>query len=242
MAVNVVRDAKLYLGARDLTGDLNAVALNYSAEALEVTRLGDNTRKKIGGLKGVTVNAEGFVDPATSDEYLFNRIAAVAEAVTIGKDGGAAGDPAFIFQASAAGYNPVGGAVGEVVKFSFDAEASDSDLVDATILHTAAATTASGSSTPQNLGAVLSTEKLYATLHAFAASAADTLDIIIESDVDAGFASPTTRATFTQITAAAGEWITPVVGPITDTWWRISWTIAGTSPSFDFVVAMGIQE
>lgn len=242
MAVNVIRDAKVYLGGRDLTGDLNAAALNYSADALEVTRLGDNTRRKIGGLKGVTCSVEGFVDPATSDEYLFNRIAAVAEAITLGKDGGAAGDPAYFFKAMSASYTPVAGAVGEVNTFSLEAEASDSDLINGTILHTAAAATASGSSTPQNLGAITSAQHLYATLHAIAASAADTLDIIIESDVDAAFASPTTRATFTQITAIAGEWITPVAGPVTDTWWRISWTIAGTSPSFDFVVAMGIQE
>jgi len=240
MAVNVIRDAKVYLGGRDLTGDMNAVAINYSAEMLDKTTLGDDTRVKVGGLKGVTCNGEGFFNPATSEGYLFDRIAAVAEPVTIGADGGAAGDLAYIFKAAMAGYNP-GGAVGELMKFSFDAEASDSKLVRATILHTAAAATVSGSSAAQNLGAVAAGQSLYATLHVPAASAGDTLDVVIESDTVAGFTAPTVRATFAQVTATAGEFIVPVAGPITDTYWRISWTIAGTAPSFDFIATMGIQ-
>ena len=239
---NVIKDAKLYLGARNLTGDLMGVALNYSAEMLENTRLGDATRKKKAGLKGVTCNAEGVVDSSTSEGFLFDRIAAADEPVTIGANGGAAGDLAYIFKAAAANYTP-GGSIGELHKFSFDAEAADSDLIRGTILHVAAAATASGSSTPQELGAISSIQKLYATLHAIAASAGDTLDVIIESDTLVGFSTPVTRATFTQIAGGlpAGEWLTPVDGPITDTWWRISWTITGASPSFDFITTMGIQ-
>ena len=157
-------------------------------------------------------------------------------------DGGAAGDVAYMFKAAMANYNP-GGAIGELHKFSFDAEAADFDLIRGNVLHVAAASVSSGSSTPQQLGAISSVQKLYATLPAIAASAGDTLDVIIESDDAVGFTTPVTRATFTQIAGGvpAGEWLTPVDGPITDDWWRISWTIAGTSPSFDFITSMGIQ-
>ena len=33
----------------------------------------------------------------------------------------------------------------------------------------------------------------------------------------------------------------PVAGPITDQYWRVSWTISGSTPSFTFVVSLGIQ-
>jgi hypothetical protein len=31
-----------------------------------------------------------------------------------------------------------------------------------------------------------------------------------------------------------------VLGSITDTWWRVVYTIAGTSPSFQFAAALGV--
>lgn len=243
MSANVIKDAKLYLGSRNLTADIMAVAVNYSSEILDKTTLGDETRNKVGGLKGVTCNAEMLFNSATSEGYMFDRINAAGEPVTIGANSGVAGAVAYLFKAAVASYGP-GASVGELLKLSFDAEASDSDLVRGNILHVAAGAVASGSSTPQNLGAISSVQQLYATLHAIAASAGDTLDIVIESDTLVGFTSPVTRATFTQIAGGvtAGEWLTPVAGPITDTWWRISWTIAGASPSFDFIVTMGIQE
>jgi hypothetical protein len=67
-----------------------------------------------------------------------------------------------------------------------------------------------------------------------------TLDVTVQSDDAEGFASPTTRLTFTQKSAIGAEFITPVAGPITDTWWRVSWAIGGTTPTFGIVACVGI--
>ena len=89
MGASVIKNAKIFLDGMDLSGDLNALALNYSAEMLDGTGLGDNTRVRQGGLLGITCNAEGFVNTANSDQILHDAIAANAEPVTIGANGGA---------------------------------------------------------------------------------------------------------------------------------------------------------
>ena len=74
------------------------------------------------------------------------------------------------------------------------------------------------------------------------ASDGDTLDVTIESDATNSFSGgETTRGTFSQISAITSQWLTPVAGAITDTWWRIRYVIAGSSPSYEFIATIGIK-
>jgi len=83
-------------------------------------------------------------------------------------------------------------------------------------------------------------QQVHALLHVFSASAGDTLDVKVQSDVDDTFASATDVITFAQATAAGSE-LKTADGPVTDTWWRVSFTIAGNgSESFSFAVSFGI--
>jgi len=125
------------------------------------------------------------------------------------------------------------------MKFGVTAEGRG-DLIKGNVLFPLSTVTSSDTSTGQVLGAVGATEYLYAALHVFSVSAADTLDVIIQSDT-VGFSSPTTRVTFTQKAAIGSQYATPVAGAITDTYWRISYTVAGSDPSISFAVVMGIQ-
>ena len=104
---------------------------------------------------------------------------------------------------------------------------------------TAAAT--SSASTKFQLGAVTAAQYLYGALHVYSASGTNpTLDVTLQSDADASAGSETVRLTFAQKTAAGYEWASPIVGAIADTYWRASWTVAGTNPSFAFAVVFGI--
>ena len=63
----------------------------------------------------------------------------------------------------------------------------------------------------------------------------------VQSDDAVGFPSPTTRLTFAAATAIGAQQLT-LDGPIpTDTFWRINWTIAGTTPSVTALITLGIQ-
>lgn len=97
---------------------------------------------------------------------------------------------------------------------------------------TSAARTATGNGASFNTAQADSFEG-FLTVSA-ASGTTPTLDVRLETSVDAG-ASWTTVGAFAQATAATTK--NRVFGPLGDTC-RWAWTIAGTTPSFTFAVAV----
>lgn len=248
MAAFVLTDAKIWLDSLDISGVSNTVNLEYAAEALDETTFGDDTRINRGGLKTVALGASGFFneglvtdgDGAYAGE-LFDNVGFQDTLISVAAEGGQAGETAYFFQAFQANYNP-SGAVGDLFAFSVDASAGDSGkLIRGTILANLTSQIASGSGSGFEVGAASSSQTVFAGLHVLQASGSSpTLDINIESDATNAFiGAETTRFAFTQATGRTNEYLT-LAGPITDPWYRIDFTIAGGSPSFDFVVNLGI--
>lgn len=242
MAAGVLLNSGLWVGGYDLQGDTNALSLVFGAEALDRTTFGDSTRDRVAGLKSIEVNHEGLFNPENADQALFGKIGLSDELMTIAPSAREAGDLAYFFRSLLSEYEP-GGQVGDLMAFRVSGEAAQAPLVRGTILHRVAGATTSANGAGQNLGAVGAPQFLYAGLHVLAVSGTSpTLDVTIESDAADNFAgAETTRITFGQKTAIGAEFATPVAGAITDAWWRVAFTIGGTSPSFDFIVVMGIQ-
>lgn len=238
MAITVLRDVDVLMDGYRLRGIMNSVALNDACELQDATAFGDTAMRRVAGLYSPAVDMEGFYD-ATLDGVLNSNLGVANVPITVSTPAGSAdGETAFMFRAMAGEYSAFGG-VGEVNPFSLKAEGSDgSRLVRGTIMHNATRT-ASGNGTARQLGAIASGKKMYAALHVLSASVSDTLDIVIASDDNAGFTSGVTRLTFSQATAIGSQWLT-LDGPITDDWWRVQYTIGGVSPSFEFIVVLGI--
>jgi hypothetical protein len=241
MPTQILRDAKLYFGGFNLTGDMNALALDYSADMQDDTVLGDDTKSNLAGLRIVQAHHEGLWNGGVGnvDETLFNNIAIANQPMTIAPLTGADGELAYSFLSNLGKYSP-GGSVGDIFKFSVSAEGS-SNLVRGTIL-LQGAKTVTGNGVSRNLGAVSATQKLYAALHVVAVAGTNpTFDAILKSAVT-DFATITNRITFAQAVAIGSQWATPVPGPITDTFWRLDYVIGGTAgPSFTVLVNVGIQ-
>jgi len=234
----VLKEAEVWLAGFRLTGAMNAVAIDYSAELQDDTTFADGgTRSRLAGLRNVTAQCDGFFDGEGIDEALFSRVGLVGVPMSVAPKGATEGERAFTFLADLAEYSP-GGAVGEMLGFSAGAE-GDGDLIRGLLAHNATRN-ASGDGTALQLGSVGAGQKLYAALHVLSAEPGDTLDVVIESDDASGFASPTTRLTFAQAAGVTSEWV-EVTGPITDEWFRASWSVAGTAPSVAFVVIFGIK-
>lgn len=240
MANFVIKDGKVFLAGYDLSGDANAIAIDYSAEAMDVTCLGNDTHTRIGGLKAVTAQVEGYYNPE-SDDVLVDRIGVSDVPMTACPQDANEGSRAYFFRTMLASYSP-GGSVGEVMTFSVSAEASGGELVQGTMLLNGTKT-ASGDGAGQQLGDVTAEQQLFAALHVTAVGdAAATLTVKVQSDDNAGFLTPIDRITFTGTSAIGAEYATPVDGAIADTYWRVVWTITGgTAPSFTFIVPVGIQ-
>jgi hypothetical protein len=243
MSLQVLRDCKLIVGKYDFSSKMNALALNYGAEALDDTTFASGgTKSNTGGLKTVTFQHEGLFDTGTGsvDEVFYGNIGLADQPVAISPEAGAEGELAYFFKSLQTKYSP-SGKIGQLLAFSVGGEAQHSPLVRG-IVGQNATRTATGVGTAYQLGAVSATQKLYAALHVLAKSGTATPSLVVkvQSASDQAFTEPNDRITFAAQTDANAVWATPVAGAITDTWWRVTWAITGTNPSFQFIVPVGI--
>ncbi|MGH7536937.1 MAG: hypothetical protein ACREMG_15375 [Gemmatimonadales bacterium] len=242
MAHQVLTDCKLLVGGFNLSGDMNALALTYEAEAIDQSTMGVGTRAFMGGLKRILAQHAGYTQfgLGLTDDVLAAALGGV-QVMTMAPLTGAEGEPGYSFQSLITKYAPLKGAVGQAQQFDVTGEASQGPLINGIFLINGARTT-TGTGTIFNPGAASASQKLYAALHVLtvAGTATPTLTAKVQSAATGGFGSPTDRITFAAATAIGAQWATPVPGPITDAFWRISYTISGTTPSFVFAALMDI--
>lgn len=244
MSKFVLLNARLFAVGADLTGASNKIELTAEVEDKETTNYYSAGYKEvIGGLGSAEVTAEGQWEAADSskvDNASWAQLGGVGP-WTACPDNATVGDLAYITQCLRSSYT-LGGAVGDVAPWSGKG-ASAWPLVRGQMAHPAGtARTSTGTGTGVELGAVAAGKRLYAALHVLSASGTTpSITARIESDADNTFASPTTQLTFTAATAAGGEALRTTGGAITDTWFRVAWTISGTTPSFLFATSFGIR-
>jgi len=240
----VANKRKLWVGEYDLSGDMNAMRLSLTGQRQDNTRFGDDTEVGAGGLTTILMEHEGIWLAGggdSVDDVLAAQMAVADLPISIGVETGADGEIGYLFRAMQGLYVPINaGVIGQMHRFRVSAEGSGGDrAVRSTIMHNATRTV-SGNGTARQLGLVSATQKLYAILHVITASVGDTLDVTVESDTASGFISPLTQITFAQATGITKEYKTKA-GPIAnDDWFRVAYTIGGASPSFEFVVLVGV--
>jgi hypothetical protein len=240
MATTVLNDVKLWRGAYDLSGKSNTLRAGFTTEALDDTGFGNSGRAFVPGLNGATLDHAGMADlgAGSYEDILYAEHGDTDLPITVAVPG-AAGDRAYLFQGIPSQLT-LGGSVGELYGFTVTAQGSGS-IGRGLVLEggvTARTVTFNGTAYQLDAGPITG-QFLYATLHVLSASAGDTLDVVIESDDNSGMTTATPRITFTQAAAAGSEWKS-LAGPVTDDWYRIAVTIAGTDPSFLFAVAVGV--
>jgi hypothetical protein len=237
----VLTNAGLYIGGYELTRYFNSISIDADADTADVTAFGATSREFQIGLKGARYAAAGFFNPLLSDKPLFDAWGNVDQVFTCASTNADAG-VAFLMQGLVAQYG-FGANIGQAATLTTSGQTSTGPLVRGVILHRTATAAATGAATHQTLGAVSATQSIYAALHVFSVAGTDTptLTAIIESDADGNFASgATTRLSFTAATAIGAEWKQAGPAAITDTHWRVSYTISGTNPVFGFAVSFGI--
>jgi len=247
MASQVLTNVKVFLGEYDISGFMNRVNLDYGALALKDTRMGHDTEVNKGGIKAASCDIGGFGDPASAgmEAISFNKIGTSNIALTCSPDGADVGEVAYFFKALKATMALPFGTHGEIAPFSGKATSGGDTnaLVRGKVFVSAgSAKTSSGTSSVIQLGAVGATQRVYAALHVIdtVSGSLPTLDVTVKSDDGSGFASPTTRITFTQVTAKTYQFLS-AAGAITDTHWRVDYTVGGSStPTFPFIVVVGI--
>lgn len=115
MAALVWRDAFLSVNGTDLSDYVQEVTMNYGAEMLDATVMGDDTRVNKGGLKNWSfdVTFKQILTAGGPEQTLFSLVGTTAE-VVIKPTNAATTDsnPSYTGVATVENYSPGGGAVG----------------------------------------------------------------------------------------------------------------------------------
>ena len=241
MAKFVFNDGKVFSGGYDLSSHITSVNLEITAEELDATTINSGGFKsKLGGIKDSTLQLDGFYEAgANKPDALLGASVGNELIVTTVPDAGV-GNTAYFMKSRLFSYQMFG-SVGEIAPFTISKSQSDDEVVQGKI-EIDGALTASGNSTGVQLGAVGATEKVYVAIHCTAVSGTSTPTVTfkLQSDDNSSFTSPTDRITFTGITAIGADYQS-AAGAITDTYYRLNYTISGTNPSFSIHATIGIE-
>ena len=239
MAGTIIKSQKIWLGALKLDGQLHTIDLDLSLEALDDTRLGDDAVSMIVGRGLTQLQLAGYWDPvgATAvDGQLFSDIGATL-AYIIDVTGAGEGGKAYLGDVLATG-RPISGQHGQQAGMTLAGATRNTIPIQGFLSEISSglgAGTVSG--TGKQLGAVGAGQKLWAAL-CMTAGSTPNVDVIVESDDNAGFTSPTTRISFANRTTPGSE-LKSQAGAITDDYFRAKVTVNSGS-AVALAVAIGI--
>lgn len=248
MGKHVYLDARVFVSGGDLSGWTNQIEVGEQFEEKVTTNFrsgGANTR--LGGLADVNISAAGQFEEGdpTKPGDVFWAGRRLVEPWTVAPDGQsdlAAGTLVYLTQALRTSMDLLG-SMGDVSPWSAEAAGSQA-LVRGKALHPSGVPrTATGTGAVVDLGVgPAAGQFVLANLHVIGVAAGGgSITVAIQSASTVGFASPTTRGTFTAATAVGGQSM-KIAAPGTDRYWRVSYTVAGgTSPSFLFLASLGIE-
>lgn len=229
MGVLALTSAYIYMGPLDFTGSSDELLLRAEAETRECTNWRSNRwREYKQTLKTSTLSSGGFWSSESAndvDPEFFNNLGVGGQVCTVGMQE-TEGEIAHIMRKLPTQVSFFEGSVGDLSRVKVEGAGSDGTIgqIRGKLFKAFGEVDSTGATgTAIELGAIAADESLYGTLHTFGEPGTD-ITVIIESDAASDFASPTTRATFNggSITTAAGFWLNPVAGAVTDTWWRVN--------------------
>lgn len=239
----ILRDARILVGPFDLSADHSEVTLSIGMADLDGTHFGHRAEAVVAGLGQIELTGTGFVRPGPDgpDRALRGQLGAADIPVTImSGDPGAEDAAVETFLAQTFQYRS-GAQVGQLYAFSYTAKGQGHLPAVGKQITIAQPITTDGTSAAYQF-VVAAGRRLVVTLHVLrvSGSANPALTMVLESDSAAGFPSPTPAATFADVTAPGG-WLVIVAGPVSDDNWRMKWTVKGNTPSFDAVLAIGLE-
>lgn len=248
MAKTILRNVRIFAVGCDLTGQSNKISMEPVHEEKDVTTFGSVdpasgilAKEVLAGLESGKLTASGFYeagDPSKVDDALWAARGGLGP-WTICPVTAAEGGLAYLTNALHTSYQ-IGGAPGDVAPWQASMVSSEPVSRGVSLSAPGTARTVTGTGTIVSLPAVPAGKRLFANLHVLsvAGTATPTITAKVQSASTGGFAGPVDRITFAAATAVGGQF-GEVNGPITDTFYRLSWTITGTTPSFLVAAAVG---
>jgi len=234
----VLTDALIALNGENLAQGANEMTLTLGTNTENNNCFGTRSENSTYTLKTASGSVGGFYAPEGSDvlfrDILQNDVDPQLLAAAVDQT---EGQVAYILGVRITSHT-FGGNHGELSKYSADFASANPEIRIGTLMNVGQLT-ATGPLTSQELTALSATQRLYGQMHITAVSGGTpSLDIKVESDVDAGFASPVDRLTFTTATEKGAEQLN-TLGPITDTFYRFN--VTAISGTFDVILVLAIN-
>ena len=199
MTIQYWQDMSILADGLELAGFGKSVNLSTTVAPLDTTAL--NTTgwtTVIGGLKSGTVDFQLMQDLAAGsvDATTFAQLGVATTQHSICTPS-ADGSLAYLFRSIPLSYTPVQGTVGDLATTQVSGAAT-AGIVRGLLIHPGSASRSSSSvGTGRQIGAVVAGKSMYAALHVLSvAGTTPSLTVIVQSDDNAGFTTPTTRITF----------------------------------------------
>lgn len=231
----------IWLDSFEITSSTNKVSIDKTAVELDATVFGDTSLRRMGGLDDAVISAAGFLDWVDPESTLFRNVGQLPEVpVSVVMGGKVIGNLAYFMQAEISQLS-IDEKIGEIAPFTV--KAAGSGRLCNGFLAQDGLVSANGNSAVYQLTAPAAMQAVGAAIHVEAfAGTAPTLTVILQSAATLGFASPTTRASFNVVNGVLASQYVEAVGPITDQFWRLAWTIGGSAgPSFTFTGLVGFS-
>ena len=240
MAVEKFVDAGVFWAGWNYTGQSNQVTLNRSNAMLDATVFGNHTRVNTAGLAEMSASVSGFwigglIADGALDPIMHSRLGSTGAPLTLYPKDVDLG-VAYMFPGVLGSINGFG-ALGELAPFDAEFNFSPYESVGVRSqsrgvigLRHQARTGASGSGTGTQLGAVTSSQYLVLCVQLTATDSSD-VEVILESDDNGAFTTPTTRITTGSLAGGTGgqAYYAHLAGPLTDDWYRLRWVRTGGS-------------
>lgn len=237
-------NVRIYLGRYDISGDVRTYKWTNPITQLPNVTYGATSQSRQGGLSKPELSVSGLVNMGAGLSHgQLRALNAVKDVpATVAQDGGVAGVVAHFMKAMTANYKP-SGRYGEMLGFEAMAKSQGWPLIRGYIFVSAISSkTATGTSAVIQLGAAALGQRVYAAQQVIAVTGTTpSLLTTVKSSAAVGMTSPTTQLTFASIAIAGHEWKqTAGLAAISDTYYRVDYTIAGTTPAFLFLTVVGI--
>jgi hypothetical protein len=244
MSKFTLQNVRLFAAGADYTTRNNRIEIGMEAESKDSTAFaasGGTWHEELSGIRSSTITGGGqweAGDTSMVDDSSFYTVGATVP-VTVAPQTAADGALAYMTAYNRQAYT-LGGQVGDVVPWT-GTWAGTWAVARGMVIATPTIRTATGTGSIFQLPVpVTAAQYAVGTLHLMSLTAGASVTVTIQSAATIGFASPTTRLTFNAQAAIGGQ-VFRIAGPITDQYWRASYTITGTTPSLLFMSAIGVS-
>lgn len=240
MAQQILTNTQIIVGSFDISSFADMISVSETASTVEQTTFGSGGFRVVAeSISDYAVGIEGFSDfAATGTAPAFPASALGTQyGYMVNPTGGTtAGDPSQFGRGILSSYTPFGGSVGESARF-VQAISPDSEQINGYLLAPLASRGAfTGSSV--TMAGPTATQRVWAALN-ISGAVGTNLSVVVQSAPLSNFASPTTRFTFSTVSAVGWQMAAPVSGPITDGFWRATATVG--SSTFTWACSIGIS-